>query len=73
MLLIEEKIGSGFSSLYSDKRCARCVMLRPLREMFHATALRNRNVRNASLKSHLPCIENNMVPLPFSRDQVLKL
>jgi hypothetical protein len=49
MPLIEEKIGIGFAIIYPDKRCARCVNVAPLREMFHATAQRNRNVRNASL------------------------
>jgi hypothetical protein len=43
MPLIEEKIGIGFAGRLSGQT------LRPLREMFHATAQRNRTVGNASL------------------------
>jgi hypothetical protein len=49
MPLIEEKIGVGFAGVYPDKYGARCVMLRLLREIFHAMAQRNRDGRNASL------------------------
>jgi hypothetical protein len=49
MPLIEEKIGIGSAGVYPDMGCARCVNVASLREMFHATTQRNRNVRNASL------------------------
>jgi hypothetical protein len=49
MPLIEEKIGIGFAGIIRTNVAPAALTLRPLREMFHATAQRNRNVGNASL------------------------
>jgi hypothetical protein len=49
MPLIEEKIGGSFAGVYPDTYDARSVNVATVARNVHATAQRNRNVRNASL------------------------
>jgi hypothetical protein len=62
MPLVEEKLGAGFAVVCSDKRCVlceKCFTPRRNETATFATPLYNRAPAG---------IENNMVPLAFSRD-----
>jgi hypothetical protein len=67
MHLIEEKI--GFAGVYADKRGARCVNVAPVARNVSRHGA-TKPLRSQRLFITAPAgIENNMVPLPFSRDQ----
>jgi hypothetical protein len=68
--LIEEKIGFGFALVYPDKHSDRCVNIATVARKVS----RHGHNESATLATPLhnragPGIENNMVPLQFSRDQ----
>jgi hypothetical protein len=69
MPLIEEKLGIGLPGVYPDKRCARSVNVASVtRNVSRHDATKPK--RSQRLLGTSPAgIENNMVPLPFSRDQ----
>jgi hypothetical protein len=69
MPLIEEKIGIGSAGVYPDIRCARCVNVAPVaRNVSRHDATKPQRSQRLFIIAR-PYIENNMLPLPFSRDQ----